>query len=745
MASQEISGSGSRLIYSGVFMRSNSLILLLLIFWHSSLVAQTPEQAVAQCKITRIWGGVAANGDQANFDFRAGFFPNDYDLVQHRGQGSENYLGSGYRLACTDWRSPDDSLYTAAVFGPKNDYMLQGKVVEELTSFTRYKYTDHTVNGIATGVTGFAVYDPSRFDGGTYDQIIEGTYKNVLGVNVKRRILGWSQSFNDNYIIIEVELTNVGVDKKAPDGSDILVKDTLKNFYFSMNQGISNNFYSNGSNPSAPSGERPNFSYAWQHYYGARESDSLRVFYFYSADDPSTPGDNMGAPVLTHNGRMLNTNFNFYTILHASKEPFMNSSGDVDDSLQPKVTYIGTETAIPNPASGEDVYGSKNYWAIRGGYSDKYAAQNIIPGTHHGLNNDELGITDFSNFPAGTKQSANPKNFSSFGPYNFPPDHKLRIVYAVGVAGIGIKTAAEIGRKWLNGTLDDPQNMPDPNTGWLPKNFQFPAGASENDRRKDRWISMGVDSVMLAAYRAKWNFLHNYQIPKAPPPPDYFHIRGSGQSGVLLIWSNPEAEMMPGFEGYSIKRRLSVQDTVFYVEIYNSGAEDKSIEHIVPDTTAIVGAPYYYYIQAKVRISENDMNADPSTRGKLLYSSRLWIPNLNSINPPPRNYVEGDISAIRIVPNPYNINDPLVKALYSDVDGRRLNFYNLPKTVTIRIYTENGDLIKLIEHNEPYDNTGLKEWNMITDSQQVISSGLYIAVFQTPAGAVSYQKFIVVR
>jgi len=72
--------------------------------------------------------------------------------------------------------------------------------------------------------------------------------------------------------------------------------------------------------------------------------------------------------------------------------------------------------------------------------------------------------------------------------------------------------------------------MPDPNTGWLPSNFVFPEGASDQDKIKDRWISLGIDSVMLTAWRAKWNFDHGYMIPQAPEPPEYFYVRGSSQS-----------------------------------------------------------------------------------------------------------------------------------------------------------------------------------------------------------------------
>jgi hypothetical protein len=714
------------------------------LFLNLAANAQTAELETAQTKITKIWGGIAANGDRATFDFRAGFFPNDYDIIQYRGQGSENYLGSGFTMGCINWLSPTDSLYTAAVFGPTNDFMINGKVLDPIKSYIRYKYPTQTINTNPVTIENFAVHDPSQFSDGTFDQITTSTYKNVLGVDVKRTILGWSQNYNDNYVIIEVELTNTGVDKKTPEGRDTLAQDTLRNFYFAMNQGFANNYSSNGLYPALSGSERPKYNYVWQHYYGAREVDSLRVFYAYSADAPENVGDDMGSPVISQNGRLVNTNINFYTILHASQQPFINSASDIDDLLQPKVTYIGTETRIPNPGQGEDPYGSKNFWAMRGGFSDKNLMPSSIPGTHHMINNDELGIANFSQFPGGTLTSTNSKNFSSFGPYEFPPNHKIRIVYAVGITGIGLEESREIGMAWQNGTITNPSNMPDPNTGWLPSTFVFPVDATEKDKTKDRWISMGLDSVMLSAWRAKWNFQNNYQIPQAPPPPEEFHVKGSGiENGVIINWKGTSAENFLNFAGYRIMRKFSNQDTVYYQQVYSSGSEDKANEHTFIDNDVLSGGSYYYYIQTKAVIDEDDLNADPTTRGKILYSSRLWIPNILSVKPP--KLASEDMSMIRIVPNPYNINDPLVRSLYASKDGRQINFYNLPPVVTIRIYTENGDLVKTIEHSSPVEQDGSEFWDMLTDNQQVISSGVYIASFQKPDGEKSFQKFIVIR
>jgi hypothetical protein len=412
----------------------------------------------------------------------------------------------------------------------------------------------------------------------------------------------------------------------------------------------------------------------------------------------------------------------------------------VDDFLQPKVTYIGKSNLIPYTSEGDE-FGDNNFWAIRGEYSKRYPMSgNTWPATFHGLNSDEQGSADYSDHPAGTKSSNNSKLWSSFGPYTLAPGQKVHIVYASGFSGLEIQKAKEVGNKWLQGTLAEPPGLPNPETGYFPDNFVFPLDASEIDKRKDRWISTGIDSVMQSAWRAKWNFEQGYQIPAAPPPPSTITITGLG-TGVEIQWSNPEAESRPDFAGYRIMRRISNLDTVFYNPVYDSGPDDKASEHLFVDTGVLAGAQYYYYVQTKAQIDENDLTADPLSRGKIIYSSRVLHPNINWINPP--RFSQENLSEIRIVPNPYNINDPLLDE-QGWTDKRGVQFYNLPGKVTIKIFTENGDLVQTIEHDSPV-SSGYVFWDMITSSQQVISSGVYIVVFEKPSGELSYQKFLVVR
>ena len=61
---------------------------------------------------------------------------------------------------------------------------------------------------------------------------------------------------------------------------------------------------------------------------------------------------------------------------------------------------------------------------------------------------------------------------------------------------------------------------------------------------------------------------------------------------------------------------------------------------------------------------------------------------------------------------------------YGWVDFRGLLFFNLPEKVKIQIFTEAGDLVKTLSHDSPV-RAGSFFWDMLTESQQVIATGIY--------------------
>ncbi len=703
----------------------------------TDLLAQTqaPELQTTTIRLGRLWLGMPANGGNMNFNPIGGFFPNDYGIAADRAQYAQAFTGAGIQLTATHWFNPfTDSMESAAVYAFVSDSMPVGRVTVPITNYLRYQYPQMNVGGSTVVPALFGTYNPSYvgFQNHTYDEVADVVDSTIFGVEVERKVYAWSQNYNDNYVITDLLFTNVG-------------KDTLDSMYVNMQETGANFYYSNGNNPAGTFDQ----TMSWQHYYGGRPGDSLKVFYEYSADNPQLAGDDMGAPQVSQGGRLINPNMLFYTILHASAAPYTDSTQDVNDSLQPKVTYMGVANAIPF-TQANDAYGSRNFYAIRGAYSDAFPMPEEIPGTHHGVNNDEMGVNNYSSFPGGQVHGVSYRS-ASFGPYTFYPGQKLHIVYASGFAGIGYELGQEIGEKWLDGTLQDPPDASqipgwNTNTGLFPSNFQFPNGATAVDKAKDRWLSLGIDSVMQTAWRAKWNYEHNYDIPQAPPPPQSVNI-SANPTGVTITWSDPAAEAMGNFAGYRIMRRVSGFDTLFFEQIYNSDSTDVGTPHTYIDSIRYYGAQVYYYIQSKARIGVNDPNADPTTRGKMMYSGRALYPGLNPIQP--TNFPQNDLSKIRIVPNPYNIKDPLLTAApfgLGSQTGNEIVFYNLPPVCTIKIYTENGDLVQTIYHPQAgRPQSGTEPWDLQTRTQQTIYSGVYIAVFQTPGGAVSYQKFLIVR
>ncbi len=74
---------------------------------------------------------------------------------------------------------------------------------------------------------------------------------------------------------------------------------------------------------------------------------------------------------------------------------------------------------------------------------------------------------------------------------------------------------------------------------------------------------------------------------------------------------------------------------------------------------------------------------------------------------------------VRVVPNPATI--AAGKALVGGTPDK-ISFFNLPVKCTLRIFTETGDLVKVIEHYGTADH----EWNQRTEDNQYVSSGIYI-------------------
>ncbi len=689
------------------------------------------ESAFAQVQVPvkagRYWSVVTDHGGGGNISLISGWFPADYNVMGNDIGNTSSHTGSGICLFMTDWKG-----IAKAGFVPRSEQNTSGTVVVPLKSYVRYGYPSNTVNFKEVTSQSYGEINSGELIG-TADQVVTATHKYACDVQAERKILAWSQDNHNNYIIADIVFKNVG-------------NQVLNNFYIGMHQTSNDVVWANGNNPEPADGVIKEGTSRWYHYYGARvaEGDSQRVFYSYDADDPRVTGDDMGSPAVGQDGRLLRADFQFYAFLHVSKMPYINSADDIDDPLQPTVSFAATGQVVAMPSEdsfqGHAIDDANWYDTATGRIGKNQPMSGQPDGSRHRVNSDELGSADFTSIGEGIiYQGFEAARYTAIGPYTFQPGESIHVVYASGAAGIGLPKAKEVGAKWLNHTLEAPSDLPNPTTGYFPDTFKFPEGANQWDINKDLWISTGIDSVHKIVYRAKWNFDHNYQAPLAPPPPS-LEVTGFPDKAQIR-WSDTDAEAEDNFAGYRVMRRVSNLDTSFFEIVHTTSASDKSSEHVFDDTGVKFGASYYYYVQAATKVSESNLNATPEERGKLVWSSRLLLPNPESIEPPRAS--SEDMSKIRIVPNPYNINDPLLEG-YGWPDFRGLLFFNIPPKVTIKIFTESGDLVQTLQHDSPI-KAGSLYWDMLTSSQQVISSGVYIAVFQDPEGQVAYRKFVVAR
>ncbi|HEX9934212.1 MAG TPA: hypothetical protein VGB38_03360, partial [bacterium] len=391
-------------------------------------------------RVNRVFGGVKDDGGVSQFNFGSSWWTADYD---NQGQSMENgdgITGSYVTMATSNWTDPAGKLIPKAVVRSIDVYTMSPSIVtKEMTNHVRWALPVYKINGTSAQISALGTVDPTKMVG-TSDQVVTVTGKNALGVEIQRTLFAWSQNFHDNYIVCDLVLTNKS-------------GHTLTDFYTSFHSGeISYVRRANGSNPSIPPADAVNVSISWQHYYGARPGDSLRVFYEYHGDDPNRTGDQMHGAMLAQDGRLYEYNVQFYTILHASKEPYTSATQDVDDPIQPRMTYCYSEfpMGVNQLWGGNDVSGRELLWDLMTG--QKFIGQEIpdqTAGTHHRANSDEQGSPNWTILGEGYSDgSIWTKRISSFGPYpSFQNGQSIHIVYATGFSGIGIKKAKEVGEK----------------------------------------------------------------------------------------------------------------------------------------------------------------------------------------------------------------------------------------------------------------------------------------------------------
>jgi hypothetical protein len=565
------------------------------------------------------------------------------------------------------------------------------------------------------------------------DRIVTNVVNTSMGVTMTRRIFAFSQQWHDNYFIKEYTFKNTGYVNST---NIKKLNATVKGFRFGF--GVRYSVSYDGS--FSIGGDQQYGKHSWVtrrgEDYAAHAADVLteaspipqwlRAGYSWAGQSAINSFDNLGGPYKTGDGRLRAPQFAGIVVLHVNKGPHDTS----DDPAQPNTLGWHAGDTYPSPIdlsvgslpNHVDGYKMLSGFPYRGqGHASErmdevYMATKPDPWIVHG----DGGGTNL---------------WINFGPYDLAPGDSVVIVLAEGVDGLNRKMCYEVGGLWKK-AVDDPS---------FKGPFTLPNGTTTQDKDvyKDAWFYTGRDSIMKTFSRAKRNYDLGYAIPQPPLPPAQFTV-SSGGDRISLSWVPSTSESSPGFGGYKLYRATGKTDTTFQ-EIASLGPGGTSFD----DVTAQRGFSYYYYVAA---FSDGSTNATggPNPAGRLM-SSRFYT----RTNQPAylRRQAGDNLGAIRVVPNPYNIAAP---GMQYPGEPDKIMFLNIPGHCTIRIYTENGDLINEIKHE---NGSGDEPWNSITTSRQVVVSGVYIAHFTVTqdytdpvsgklmykVGDTAFRKLIIIR
>jgi hypothetical protein len=133
------------------------------------------------------------------------------------------------------------------------------------------------------------------------------------------------------------------------------------------------------------------------------------------------------------------------------------------------------------------------------------------------------------------------------------------------------------------------------------------------------------------------------------------------------------------------------------------------------------GFPYVYYVTAFDTLTHSE---SPDS----LRSGRVF----------PRKESSEDMARISVVPNPYKRNAAWEQG------SEKIQFTNLPRRATLRIFTVGGDLVREWEHDDP-SGGGNSDWDMKNADGDLVVSGVYLFHVRSAAGGEKVGKFIIVR
>jgi hypothetical protein len=556
------------------------------------------------------------------------------------------------------------------------------------------------------------------------DRKIVHEYNTMMGLTVRREISHFSQEYHDNYNVLDITLTNTGETNAHVESEEFLElqEQELEGVYMAWAQ--------HWSMPNYARRAASGVGYGRWMMHQIERNDTFRASYAWGGRVPHFDDwDPLGYPAIDAgawdwptdvdtSGRLVGHGFVGNAAIHADA----SASDPTNDTNQPSTMLdynwgkFDDLTTTPYSAAANQ---QKYEEIMSSGIKLPYHADRVEPSGDyaHGVNDPELAAT------AGFVEN------QSYGPYDLAPGESVNIVMVNGVDGLDHDATVSIGADfkelWEQGNQYG--------------DIEFDAnhnGTIEGDEVMDKneWVMTGRDSLFKTFRRAHANYNSGYSIPQPPRPPSRFEVT-SGVGQVLLEWEYEGSNPANGFEIYRGHNTVqgAYEDNFTYQHIATVDGDARSY---ADDHEVERGIDYFYYIQAVGPKNTDDTGMTPTDRP--LKSSRYYTQTYTGAQ---IKRVPGDeIASARVVPNPFHIGSS-ENVRYPGAE--RLGFLDIPGKCTIYIFTERGDLVRTIEHT---DGTGDEYWNLQTNSEQMVVSGLYIASIEDhETGNQIFRKFVIIR
>jgi len=630
-------------------------------------------------------------------------------------------------------------------------------------------------------VDGLATFDKPIFNDEVNssmhaDRLIYNKVNSILGVTMEQWIRAFSNPYHDNYHIIQYRFTNTG--NVDGDATIELPDQTIHNFRVAWINRYNSTYQAAGL-PGGIGWGRPTMNDVIGD--GNKDYDrDFRALYAWNGQYSSFQQWNtIGAPQVTNAGwetaagdsigRLAGATFVGRATLHADDQAYSSDTPVTsrgDDPAEPTTTnYIGSDDKLTSANSATNRAQMQEEWnLISAGNVYPFHADIVEPppaGAGQGGTLDPLEwrerFANQENLPNFNGDAGGISTISGYGPYDLQPGQSVDLVIVEGVDGLSWTHHYVVGYAYNNAfnqyghpgadtvkfSFDEAYNQAKQR---LDTPVLFPHDhlnltqltANNTELTKNEWVMTGRDSLMDMFAMARMNLESGYAIPDPPRPAKTFTVT-SGTNKILLDWT-PYGEG-PTIQNWEVYRARTSIDSPF-VKIKTLDANATHYE----DNTAQRGLEYFYYLQSVGAPQDIQVVRDGVTQtiNVPLWSNRYWNQTYApaSLKRPPT----GQLSDVRVVPNPYNLaSDKNVR--WPDRQDK-IGFLNVPGFCTIKIFTEVGELIKTIEHS---DGSGDEYWSMTTDYNQLVVSGIYLAVIQekdqqgNATGKQVIRKFTVIR